>query len=967
MRRLGLIGLLLATVLPLKGYDFETLPSAVRTRGRGVAVLDGDRYKDGSHSLRFSWTGQAELLLSDPEAISAFMASRKGGVMMWICNEKPMKEPLRVSFRDAMGQDVCWFDFGMDFCGWRAAWVRYEDMHTRDGYIGDRPVKERRKDAVLMALRPSPRVAEGSFCLDRLTFSSEAIHHQNTPDAQIPDNNHFLSRRNLWHWAMLQQWDRYPALEASQNPDEASLSALEHHLDALYAKEKPSGKPLDFASLSLTRLPDGTPKGKPIVSNDEASPADLKLQPAFTLLHHLAWTYKTEGDRKALEDFFLLADHLLWQGVDKGSGMGTNHHYGYSIRGWCNSLWLLRDEIREAGKMAAYRAALAYWSGLAECRLPFDPGRDEIIDSWNTLLLPRMTAAMLQDTPGERQAEMEALTRWMEGAMSYRPGTLGGIKPDGTAFHHGGHYPAYADGAFATLSLYFSLVDGTAFVPSSEARICVKKALLAMRTYCHLYDWGIGISGRHPFGGSMPAKVRSAFGRLAVLGDLSGSGKEADPELGGAFFALKGSDKEVAERLRAAGIKAEDAPEGFFVFNYGAFGIHRRAGWMVTLKAYNSDVWGSEIYTRDNRYGRYQSYGSVQVIHSGKPASAEDSRYSEAGWDWNRLPGTTTIHLPWDRLNSPNKGTLMERNDSRFPGVSSLEGRNGVLAFTYTEKDRPHFCAGATATQSVFCFDNRLVCIGSGISNTSDCPTETTLFQQRLDSPGEGILVDGQLLSAFPLKWRGEKRAAVLEDLKGDCYILPDASSLVMYRQHQKSPDNTASKVGEGDFVTAVLDHGVSPSNASFEYLHLIEPTSSERRQWSRKRPYTVLQSDNDAHAVKDLPTGITAVVSYRGYRDASLEIPAETILMQRPEGKSLIMSICTPDLGLDEKTYTTPQESQVVERTVRLQGKWKLSVPYSDAVFGTGLECLTDGNDTVLTARCRHGHPVEFTLIAEI
>ena len=167
--------------------------------------------------------------------------------------------------------------------------------------------------------------------------------------------------------------------------------------------------------------------------------------------------------------------------------------------------------------------------------------------------------------------------------------------------------------------------------------------------------------------------------------------------------------------------------------------------------------------------------------------------------------------------------------------------------------------------------------------------------------------------------------------------------------------------------MTAVLDHGVSPSNASFEYLHLIEPTSSERRQWSRKRPYTVLQSDNDAHAVKDLPTGITAVVSYRGYRDGSLEIPAETILMQRPEGKSLIMSICTPDLGLDEKTYTTPQESQVVERTVRLQGKWKLSVPYSDAVFGTGLECLTDGNDTVLTARCRHGHPVEFTLIAEI
>ena len=203
--------------------------------------------------------------------------------------------------------------------------------------------------------------------------------------------------------------------------------------------------------------------------------------------------------------------------------------------------------------------------------------------------------------------------------------------------------------------------------------------------------------------------------------------------------------------------------------------------------------------------------------------------------------------------------------------------------------------------------------------------------------------------------------------LKGDCYILPDASSLVVYRQHQSSPDNTGRKTGEGDFVTAVLDHGVSPSGAAFEYLHLIEPTSAERRQWSRKRPYTVLKADNDAHVVMDQPTGITAYVSYRGYRDASLDIPAETIVMQRPEGKSLVMSICTPDLGLEEKTYTTPQESQVLERTVRLKGTWRLSAPCSDPLFGTGLTCRTDGNETVLTASCRHGHPVEFTLTSEI
>ena len=52
---------------------------------------------------------------------------------------------------------------------------------------------------------------------------------------------------------------------------------------------------------------------------------------------------------------------------------------------------------------------------------------------------------------------------------------------------------------------------------------------------------------------------------------------------------------------------------------------------MLTLKAYNSDVWGSEIYAKDNCYGRYQIYGFVQVINLGNPASAADSRYSEEG------------------------------------------------------------------------------------------------------------------------------------------------------------------------------------------------------------------------------------------------------------------------------------------------------------------------------------------------
>ena len=137
---------------------------------------------------------------------------------------------------------------------------------------------------------------------------------------------------------------------------------------------------------------------------------------------------------------------------------------------------------------------------------------------------------------------------------------------------------------------------------------------MTLRDYCNLREWGVGVSGRHPFNGDIPEKDVSAFARLALLGDLTGSGAGADPELGGAYLALEGKDKELQAALKQAGIKPLPAEEGFRVYNYGGFGIHRRGDWMLTVKGYNSDVWSTEIYAADNRFGRYISYGSAQLI-----------------------------------------------------------------------------------------------------------------------------------------------------------------------------------------------------------------------------------------------------------------------------------------------------------------------------------------------------------------
>lgn len=934
-------------------YDFENgLPAAVKVRGSGTTSLSQDRYKDGSTSLKFSWVGQSELMLIDPPAIKSSMTNPKNGLMMWVCNETPLKEAVRVSFKNPAGAEICGFDLNMDFKGWRAVWIMYRDMRAGTGYYGDIPENERVTDGAIMTVRPAPTQVSGSFYIDRLTFSTEPLHHQITPDMQIPDNNHFLSRRNMWHWARLWEWEQNP--KPALSPAKIGTAAVCARLDAYYKEEMPSQGNYDalkfrpklirmFDDMHLERLSDGTVKGRPIVSNDEATASDIKIQQAFEVLYRYALDYNFTSDPKSLERFFLVGDHLLWQGLAFGSGMGTNHHYGYSIRGWSNALWLMRKELEKSGKMPEYLSALEYWSGLAECRVAYEDGRDEIIDSWNTLLIPKITAALLQPTEEGRYTYMEALTAWISSSMYFTPGTIGGIKSDGTAFHHGGHYPAYAVGAYSTLGSYLRIVVGTGFEPDAKALAALKKGLMAMRTYCNLYDWGIGISGRHPFGGRIPAKSVEAFGYLALAGDLTGSAKECDPELGGAYLAMKGDNKNIVSVLKKAGIKASDAPQGFFVYNYGAFGVHRRGGWMLTLKGFNTDVWGSEIYAKDNRFGRYQSYGSVQIINSGNPASAEASRYSEAGWDWNRMPGTTTIHLPFDKLENPLKGTLMEKNVNRFPGVSSLEGRNGVLAFTYIEKGRKNFCQGATATKSVFCFDNRIVFIGTGITNNSEYPTETTLFQQRLSDRSETLIADDRLVDGFPKAWRPEYPGmAVIEDLSGNAYIIKDSKDLVVSKAEQTSPDNTNKKIGKGDFATAYLNHGISPENASYEYLMLVEPTSRERVKCSKNLPYEVIQADDSAHVVRDSETGITAYISYKGYvsdKTRIKSIPAETIVMERLAADgTLIVSVCTPDLGISEKTYTTAEPSSKIIKEINVNGK-------------------------NITAECVDGQPVEFRI----
>ena len=247
-----------------------------------------------------------------------------------------------------------------------------------------------------------------------------------------------------------------------------------------------------------------------------------------------------------------------------------------------------------------------------------------------------------------------------------------------------------------------------------------------MRNYSNMYEWGVGISGRHPFGSSMKDDDIASFAYLALAGDLSGEGNKFDHHLAADYLRLCKKNTPEAAYFRKEGIKPAKAPQGFFVYNYGSAGIFRRSDWMVTLKGYTTDVWGSEIYKKDNRYGRYQSYGSVQIM--GYP-SRKASGFDENGWDWNRRYHYHSSAVRYARQSASRHYYGTQQGE--LLRTSSLEGMNGMFAMKLMERKMKNFTPDFVARKSVFCFDNRMVCLGTGINNSNaSYPTETTLFQR---------------------------------------------------------------------------------------------------------------------------------------------------------------------------------------------------------------------------------------------
>ncbi|MFF2846187.1 chondroitinase family polysaccharide lyase [Streptomyces sp. NPDC058001] len=919
---------------------------------------------------------------------------------VWIYNETATDDAVRFEFGRGHRTD-CWFTFRLDFTGWRTAWVRYAyDMNGRP-HTGMDTVR-------VIAPRRS-----GTLWIDQLLPNVALRPDAPCRDAQVPEIGIEGEDWDQQHWQALYLFDRLLSRAAIDTPDPttAERDALRTLLTRYHDDYLAAAPRVDDAYVAaLTGQANTLLDGRPVFSyQSQIYPpqiaADLKsfvnavsLTDVTTHMRRVAQAYDVAdaARRPALAELYLrLVRRLRDQGWAYGSCLGTIHHAGYALIGYYDSLFLMAEVLRGAGLFETVRADLTWLCGFGRIFRGFDfrNGHGSTADIINTTVRGMLAVALLQDGEARRIAYLKLLRDWLDRYLLPTTGIQDGMKSDGTTFHHVGFFPDYARDAFNGIAPLIHLLSGGLFRISTEAHSTVKRALLTLRVVGNTSHWPLTLSGRNP-GGTTGLSV-NAFQWLTVAGTPDGS-KDLDPEVGAAFLRLlpaspDGAQKKVAARLAAAGITAEQAPSGAWAYNYAALAVQRRDTWQVTVRGHNRYQWSTEIYDGSNWYGRYNTYGQIQVLHRGSPwVTNLDSGYSHDGYDWNRRPGTTTIHKPWPALKADLTGTIEEMllTEERFAGGHTIDDRQGMFAMRLRE--HPKYDGSHRARISVFLFDNRVIALGTGIGNENTAhETETTLFQTRLATTGAPTWTGGpDPVTAFPYERPDVAlpEATWLLDDKGLGYYLPAGQRVGISRTTQTSRHHGTDTETRGDFATAWLRHGRAPRASAYEYALLVGATPESMTEFTaamadaERAPYRVLRADDTAHVVRDRVTGITGYAVFeptRDLRDPLVRgVDTPVMLLTRAQGEDgLVLSVCDPDLRLYEgrdhaqyekgkytghwTAYSRPwfrNPSAPHTLTITLEGRWRTE---PDREWSARIV----GNRTVVSVRTVEGRPVQFRL----
>ncbi|UXN37648.1 chondroitinase family polysaccharide lyase [Avibacterium paragallinarum] len=935
-------------------FEGEKLPDSMTINGGQVAPSQL-RYKDGRQSLHWQFQPKSELVFNQQIDLSKDDAILPQTFMLWLYNDKPFKQPLQFDF-EQQGKVKKSFKINLDFTGWRGIAVPFRDMPGGKVLSLDKLVITAPNEA-------------GTLYLDQLLFNVPVDNRYPIPDYQADFVNPTASTAVNKNWNALLMNDQrlsqiYPHLDFNAKlHSDPKIESIYQRFEQVLNISETKKSAVDFSAIlkkyqafNISEK-DGVIQGaildfparQKFMKNDQVF---SKQEQAFLLnsismrelgkvmlesAKALRMGELTPEQRQQLEAQFLLATRYLFdQGFVRGSSIQIVSHMGYQNREIFDAWFLMRDLLSQQGLLEQAQGAMAWFSGAGRIFEPDSSIVEANVDILNTQLQWMLKSILLLPNENQRAGLLKQFSHWLSTTVLQSQGVAGGFKPDGSMFHHSQHYTAYGKDAFTGLSPVVYAISGTPYALTQDAKKRLDDVLYKMWVYTKNGNIPIVISGRHPTGKFSIAS--SPFKWFALVGDEK-TGEKINRTFASIYAALE--HKEEFE-----GVPAAAEPTGAWTMNYASMVVQRRHqddpkhSWLAIARGFSRYLVGNESYEKNNLYGRYMSYGALEII----PTHFNDRGYRYDGWDWNRFPGTTTIHLPYAELRAklvqlPSAGLEeMLLSTETYAGGTDLHNNS-----MYAMKLRGHSKyqqESLFAQKSYFLFDNQIIALGTDVQNTdSQHKTETTLFQHNVDDL-KPIWVNGKSIATLG-SVQEMQSPVTLADPAGNRYYVPEGQTLTLYYQNQESVDERNDKPTKGNFATAVLEHGKAPKDGKYEYAVLITPKSEE------SVAYQKLSHNSKLHAVRDNRSGQEGYAYFDALQKdvGGIILGADKPLMaMAQQGKNTLdLSIVNPDLAF----YQGTEEDQVKDgkqvevsiysrswrkspsqpqySTVTVKGKWKL------------------------------------------
>lgn len=506
-----------------------------------------------------------------------------------------------------------------------------------------------------------------------------------------------------------------------------------------------------------------------------------------------------------------------------------------------------------------------------------------------------------------------------------RPASGDGIKRDRSFHQHGPQlYTGGYGGAFANdVAKYALITRATSIGLNAEALASFNDYIadgVAWSLHGDYFD--VSVVGRE-----VARPTTTGFNGLAALLQASEIESLRAAEIrAAAAKMLQTWNGTMSIELAGLAAKIETAryaaawPSGHRHYFASDYTVHRRNGWLASVKMFSTRTKSGERTNGENLLGARQSDGRFHLILNGNEYFGRDI------WpalDWSRLPGTT-VEL---KAGTANDTYGFGRNT--LAGGTS-DGRNGVTAMELQPLN-----STLTAKKAWFFFDDAIAFLTNSITSPSANRVETIVNQWPLMNANSQVARGPDWVS-----------------LEGVGYWFPTSTDVRISRESRTgtwaalggSTDTTAHT---RPFVTLAFDHGTAPVNASAEYVIVPNVTPTQMRTWAAARPLLILANNERVSAVRDTRTGALGIAfwvpgaSVEGFQSSA---PA-TIYITEPATRTM---------------------KAIADPTGAATGSFQVSVPGSWDVTGASIYARSPRATTITIPR-RAGETTEVVLTREV